>query len=128
MEVNKKHFDFRAFGQAIKTARTDRKLTREQVGGMLGISPRYLVDIENEGQHPSLQVLYELVSLFDISADQFFFPDTTVSKNTSRRQLEALLDSMDEKEIFIMTGTARAIQEAKTTGEYPPHFCVHTLL
>ena len=117
MEVNKKHFDFRAFGQAIKTARTDRKLTREQVGGMLGISPRYLVDIENEGQHPSLQVLYELVSLFDISADQFFFPDTTVSKNTSRRQLEALLDSMDEKEIFIMTGTARAIQEAKTTGE-----------
>jgi len=52
MEENKKHLDFRAFGQAIKRARNDRKLTREQVGSMLGISPRYLVDIENEGQHP----------------------------------------------------------------------------
>jgi len=117
MEVNKKHFNFRAFGQAIKKARNDRKLTREQVGGMLGISPRYLVDIENEGQHPSLQVLFELVKLLDISADQFFFPKTATSKTTSRRQLETMLDSMDEKDLIIMMGTAKAIQESKTTGE-----------
>ena len=117
MEDNKKHFDFRAFGQAIKKARNDRKLTREQVGGMLGISPRYLVDIENEGQHPSLQVLFELIKLLDISADQYFFPNTTANKTTSRRQLDSMLDNMDEKDLFIMTGTAKAIQEVKTTGE-----------
>ena len=117
MEDNKRHFDFRAFGQAIKKARNERKLTREQVGSTLGISPRYLVDIENKGQHPSLQVLFELINLLDISADQFFFPNTTTSKTTSRRQLETMLDSMDEKDLFIMTGTAKAIQETKITGE-----------
>jgi len=118
MEENKKQLDFRAFGQAIKRARNDRKLTREQVGGMLGISPRYLVDIENEGQHPSLQVLFELVKLLDISVDQFFFPNTTTSKTTSsRRQLETMLDSMDEKDLIIMTGTAKAIHETKIAEE-----------
>jgi len=117
MEKNKRHFDFRSFGQAIKKARNDRKLTREQIGGMLGISPRYLVDIENEGQHPSLQVLFELVKLLDISTDQFFFPNASTSKTTSRRQLETILDCMDEKDLIIMTGTARAIIETKIAEE-----------
>ena len=117
MEENKKQLDFRAFGQAIKRARNDKKFTREQVGNMLGISPRYLVDIENEGQHPSLQVLFELVRLLDISVDQFFFPNTSASKTTSRRQLETMLDSMDEKDLIIMTGTAKAIHETKIAEE-----------
>lgn len=46
------------------------------------IAPRYLVSIENEGQHPSLQVFYELVTFFDISVDQFFFPDKVPDKSS----------------------------------------------
>ncbi len=46
METKTGQFDFRAFGQAIKKARTDKGWTREQLGGMLSITPRYLVDIE----------------------------------------------------------------------------------
>ena len=117
MEERAKTFDFGAFGKAIKRARNDRGLTREQLGSMLGISPRYLVDIENEGQHPSLQVLYELISLFDISADQFFFPDKKLSKTTRRRQLDTMLDGMDDKDLYIVKGTAKSIQEAKEAGE-----------
>ena len=117
MEERTKSFDFRAFGQAIKKARNDRELTREQLGGMLGISPRYLVDIENEGQHPSLQVLYELITLFDISADQFFFPDTAKSKTTRRRQLDTMLDDMNENDLIVMSATAKGLKEANETGE-----------
>lgn len=36
------------------------------------ISPRYLANIENKGQQPSLQIFYELVTRYDISVDQFF--------------------------------------------------------
>ena len=117
MEEKTKQFDFRALGQAIKKARTDKGWTRDDLGGMLGITPRYLVDIENEGQHPSLQVLYDLVTLFDISVDQYIFPDTTKGKSTRRRQLDTMLDSMDEKDLFVVSGTAKAIQESKETGE-----------
>jgi transcriptional regulator with XRE-family HTH domain len=117
MEERTKSFDFRAFGQAIKKARNDRELTREQLGGMLGISPRYLVDIENEGQHPSLQVLYELITLFDISADQFFFPDIAKSKTTRRRQLDPRHDGMDAKDLSVMSATAKGLTEIKETGE-----------
>ena len=68
-------YDFKAFGQAIKKARRAAGYSRKKLGHELNLAPRYLVSIENEGQHPSLQVLYELCTFFDISVDQFFFPD-----------------------------------------------------
>lgn len=105
-------FDFKAFGLAIKVARTARKESRETVAKELYLSPRYLANIENKGQHPSLQIFYELVTRYDISVDQFFFPDKEAKKDTQRRQLDALLDTMDSKGLRIVTATAKGIQEA----------------
>ena len=64
MRKKEDKYDFRAFGLAIKEARLKRGLTREQVGALIEIDPRYLTNIENKGQHPSIQVLYDLVSYF----------------------------------------------------------------
>ena len=114
MEIKTEQFNFRPLGQAIKDARTGKGWTRDDLAGMLGISPRYLVDIENEGQHPSLQVLYMLVTLFDISVDQFIFPTKGIKRNTQRRQLDRLLDDMGRSGITIMTATAKGIREAET--------------
>jgi transcriptional regulator with XRE-family HTH domain len=55
---------------------------------MIEIDPRYLTNIENKGQHPSLQVFYDLVSLLNISVDEFFLPASDLDKSTRRRQLE----------------------------------------
>ena len=74
MRKKEDKYDFRAFGLAIKEARKKQKLTREQVGAMIEIDPRYLTNIENKGQHPSLQVFYDLVSLLNVSVDEFFLP------------------------------------------------------
>ena len=60
------------------------------------ISPRYLDNIETKGQHPSLQIFYELVARYNISVDQFFFPDNEAEKSTQRRQLDKILDNMSE--------------------------------
>ena len=112
MEIKVGQFNFQPLGQAIKAARNDKDWTREQLAAMLGLSPRYLVDIENEGQHPSLQVLYLLATLFEISVDQFFFPDKAIIKDTHRRQLDSMLDDMDRTGITIITATAKGIMEA----------------
>ena len=54
-------YDFKAFGAAIKAARTGRKESRKKVSDEMYISPRYLTNIENNGQHPSLQIFFELI-------------------------------------------------------------------
>lgn len=106
-------YDFKAFGQAIKAARTERKESRKKVSDEMYISPRYLANIENKGQQPSLQIFYELVTRYDISVDQFFFPNKSAEKDTQRRQLDTLLDSMSEKGIRVVTATAKEIAEVE---------------
>ena len=106
-------FDFRAFGLAIKEARMKRGLTREQVGALIEIDPRYLTNIENKGQHPSIQALYDLVSLLDVSVDEFFLPRNDLAKSTRRLQVEKLLDSFTDKELSLIEVLANGISEAR---------------
>ena len=89
-------YDFKAFGAAIKAARKEYGESRKKVSDELYISPRYLANIENKGQQPSLQVFYDLVTRYHISVDQFFFPNSDAEKSTNRRQLDALLDGMSD--------------------------------
>ncbi|RXI40154.1 transcriptional regulator [Clostridium tetani] len=107
-------YDFKALGQAIKEARNVKGISRNQLADKMGIAPRYIASIENSGQHPSLQIFYELVIILDVSVDQFIFPNKEADKSTQRRQLESLLDEMDNKDLTIMTATAKGIQEAKS--------------
>ena len=79
------------------------------------ISPRYLANIENNGQHPSLQIFFELIQRYNISVDQFLF-DKSVEKGTNRRQLDALLDDMSDTGIRIVTATATEIAEVEKEG------------
>jgi len=109
--------DLRAFGQAVKEAREGKGLSREKLAETLDLSSRHTQYIETRGQHPSLQKFYEIVRLFNISVDHFFFPDTAESKTTKRRQLDAMLDEMDEKDLSVITATVKAMQKAKDTGE-----------
>ena len=109
-------YDFKAFGTAIKAERSERKGSRKIVSDEMFISPRYLAYIENKGQHPSLQIFFELMLRYESSVDQFLLekPDT---KNTQRRQLDSLLDTMSDKGIRIVTATAKEIKEVETEGE-----------
>ena len=74
------------------------------------LSPRYLANIENKGQHPSLQIFFELMLRYNISVDQFLLERPT-GKNTQRRQLDALLDGMSNKGMQIVAATAKEIAE-----------------
>jgi len=109
--------DTRAFGQAVKEARENKGWSREKLAEMLDVSARHIQYIETRGQHPSLQKFYTLAKLFDISIDEYILPDITKGKNTRRRQLDAMLDSMDERDLSVVTATAKALQESKETGE-----------
>ena len=113
MRKKEDKYDFKAFGLAIKEARKKRGLTREQVGALIEIDPRYLTNIENRGQHPSLQVFYDLVSLLNVSVDEFFLPAADLVKSTRRRHIEKQMDSFTDKELILMEALAKGITDSK---------------
>lgn len=113
MRKKEDKYDFRDLGLAIKEARKKQGLTREQVGAMIEIDPRYLTNIENKGQHPSLQVLYDLVSLLNVSVDEFFLSSDSLAKSSRRRQLESKIDNFTDADLVIMESVADGIVKYK---------------
>ena len=117
MRKKEDKYDFRALGFAIKEARKKRGLTREQVGAMIEIDPRYLTNIETKGQHPSLQVLYDLVSLLNVSVDEFFLPTDNMIKSSRRRQLEEKINQLTDTDLVIMESVIDGIMKYKRMEE-----------
>ena len=132
-------YDFTAFGKAIKEARTKRGESRKNVSDDMDISPRYLANIENKGQQPSLQIFYELVTRYDISVDQYFFPDKSADKSTMRRQLDITtyqktkpvyeaykkaknkeqFRAAHESDLILYEAAAKALRAANVGGKLP---------
>ena len=117
MSEEKELFDFKPIGLAIKKAREAKGLTREQLAELFDLAPRHIQSIENEGQHPSFQLFTRLVTLFDISVDQYIFPKKEIANSTKRPPLNTIHDRFDDQELTISEATAKAICNAKEQTE-----------
>lgn len=64
------------FGLAIKDAREKKGWTQEYLAELVGRTSHTIMNIENKGQYPGFDVFVKLVSMFDISVDQFIHSDS----------------------------------------------------
>ena len=111
MRKKEDRYDFRAFGLAIKAARSQIPY------GLIEIDPRYLTNIENKGKHPSLQVFYDLVHLLNVSTDEFFLSAPDPAKSTRRRQLEKQLDNLSDRDLVIVESVTDGTIKSKEVEE-----------
>ena len=106
-------FDFRPLGLAIREAREKAGLSRNDLGDKVFYGERHIADIENIGKHPSFQLFHDLVTMFNISVDEYFYPAKNVEKNTARRQIDSSLDLLSDNELKIIQGTIDGILNSR---------------
>ena len=106
-------FDFRPLGLAIREARERAGLSRNDLGDKVFYGERHIADIENIGSHPSFQLFHDLVTMFNISVDEYFYPTEKVAKSTARRQIETALDLLSDNELKIIQGTIDGILNSR---------------
>ena len=92
MNQDERRFDFHGLGLALKQASEEKGWTQAYVAELVGKTDRTIMNIENKGQHPSFNLFFKLVTLFDIS-----------------------VDSMNEKELVVMEATAEGLKKARET-------------
>lgn len=110
-------FDFMPIGQAIKKAREARGMTREQLSGIIGYAPRHIQAIENEGNYPSIELFIQLITMFDVSVDEYIFPNKEVKESSVRRRIDAQLDNLDDRELSVIEATVNGLCKAKEPEE-----------
>lgn len=91
--------DFTYMGAMIKKIRTDSNMTQDNLAEQLGVTPRYIMAIENEGKCPALDVWFRLIRVLHISADSIVYPENEISKteNTQLSLMIRMLNSRDKK-------------------------------
>jgi len=118
MSTRSKKFklDFMPIGQGIKQAREAKDMTREQLAEVVDYVPRHIQAIENEGKTPSVDLLFQLAELLEVSLDKFVFKGKSAAKSSIRRRVDTLLDGLDDKDLIIIEAAAKGIHKAKEQG------------
>ena len=93
-------------GFILKKARTDQKLTYDELSELSGVSTRYIKEIENRGNVPSFEKLKQLVCALHIPTDQFFYNNS--ADNLDYKRLQVYLSECSADQI----ATILAIVEA----------------
>ena len=113
-EKSERKFDFRPMGLAIKKAREKKGMTQEQLADIIGRDTRTVMYHENDGQHPSLDIFYQLATMFDLSVDEYFYPDMSADE-AAKKRINILLNSLSENELRLVEGIINAIIENRGT-------------
>lgn len=100
------------FGQTIKAARQAAGVTQEALAEKVDITSRFLMGIENEGRNPSFLVLYGISQFLNIPPENYFNSEDAITEN-EKEQLIRLLSQCDERDIRVLTATAKELIESK---------------
>lgn len=101
---------------AIKKAREKKGMTQEQLADIIGRDTRTVMYHENDGQHPSLDIFYQLATMFDLSVDEYFYPDMSADE-AAKKRINIQLNSLNESELRLVEGIINAIIENRGTEE-----------
>ena len=95
-------------GGIIKAARLKKGLKQDELAEKVGVGPRHMMAIENEGSSPSYEVLYKLIRELCIPADSIFYPENTPA-NSQIEYLKHMLGQCDARDIGAVTALVEAL-------------------
>ncbi len=101
--------EYDLLGQVIKEARIVAGLTREQLGGKINKSPRYIASIENEHKRPSYKSLCEIIVALNIDSNLIFYPNLLSKRTSEKDRVYRMIYKCIDYEIDIISATLDAI-------------------
>ena len=94
MNQDERRFDFHGLGAALKRAREEKGWTQAYVAELVDRDSRTIMNIENKGQYPSFDLFVKLITMFDVSVDQFIHADGGARSSFGSPLLSFLLCSL----------------------------------
>lgn len=105
-----------ALREAIRNERKNKRITQEELAEMLEVSPTHVKHIESGHRKPSIEILFELAKILNISLDEVVFPKNRTPNDATRGKIERLLDVSDESPLQFILSVLEALREKEQTG------------
>lgn len=100
-----------ALREAIRNERKNKRITQEELAEMLEVSPTHVKHIESGHRKPSIEILFELAKILNISLDEVVFPKNRTPNDATRGKIERLLDVSDESSLQFILSVLEALRE-----------------
>ena len=84
-------------------------------GFYIGHTGRVIINSDSILGNPSFDLFVKLITMFDVSVDQFIHADGGARSSSCRKHIDVLLNSMNEKELVVIEATAEGIKKARET-------------
>ena len=105
-----------ALREVIRNERKNKRITQEELAEMLEVSPTHVKHIESGHRKPSIEILFELAKILNISLDEVVFPKNRTPNDATRGKIERLLDVSDESSLQFILSVLEALREKEQTG------------
>ena len=100
-----------ALREAIRNERKNKRITQEELAEMLEVSPTHVKHIESGHRKPSIEILFGLTKILNISLDEVDFPKKNTPHDATRGKIERLLDISDEASLQFILSVLEALRE-----------------
>ena len=110
MRANRKEglhmaIDYESIGKRIKSYRSMKNLSQEELGELVSINYRHISNIENGRRFPSLELIVAIANALDVSADDLLTDNLKHSSSPVDTEIHDLLLACNQDEKAILTGT-----------------------
>lgn len=118
---------FETLGADIKAAQQALGLSRRALAERVNIAPRYLANIEDSGDLPSVPVLYELVKICNLPTERYFHPEAEPEGSEQRQRTSHKLKLCPEHYLPIIEGPLTGPSKWMNSREKKRRVCKHPL-
>ncbi len=112
------HHDVNPMGRILREARKAKGMTRAALAKETHTALRTIIAIENEKRFPTYEVLYRIIRVLDLSADQIFWPERTVLTPEQEQLIHKFLGCSEWEKSVIMK-TMRALLQSLREKDAP---------
>ena len=89
-------------GEHIKNARIKKELTQESLAELLDITPTHVKHIESGHRKPSIEILFRIAKILDMSVDNVIFSDSDDNLTKEKiNEINNLLIKCNKKELAV---------------------------
>ena len=103
-------------GDIVRSSRESKGLSHAALAEHIGVSARTIIAIEKNQRNPAFEILYKLIRILNISADQIFYHDQS-PLTAEQGQFMRDLSTCNEKEQRIIFNTLRGLISALRENE-----------
>ena len=108
-------------GPAIRSARKAQRLSQEALAERLDITVEHMRNLESERRNPSIEILYGLSQILNLSIDAVFFPERDEGQD-ARHRLQRRINALSPRDLEVLLAAAEAMVQKPEPHAYESAF------